>query len=1251
MVREQKTVRYASETFTTRILDDPSQTTITGRLQSGVRLQRTIESGQDGEFNPGIRTTFSELHLVNTDGGLDQLVADFFVDGRDVRFKIGGIEIETEADGYVPTPGLVIVAEIDIIGDQLPDIPPETVPSQLFVSSSTGNDANSGTQIAPWRTVAKVNATTLASNAIVHFRKDDIFRGAGIRPNTGGITYRAYDTGALPIVTGAPDLGQASDWTHELSGRWSASVSQDGGSAPEVLFLNNVNQGFAKSSLALVESGGVGSWRWEAGKLHLKTANATTNPTTTWSNISINQLDTGFNSQGLNSLKIEDLSFTHFRTGLSIPGNTHTLTRVEQHRSTRHGFTISGGNILLNTCVSNDNGIVGQQGCHGFHFNSGAHDCTLSNGSAIGNAEDCIQFQFDCGDRISVIGGNYRNDVENCLDRKSGTGHLIKGAFMRSNSTDHETINMHTDIGSPTGAGSMTIEDCDVENLAGNSALVCKQGNTIISRRNRYVSAIDSDSAVLIRGETDGIPSTFDSQFDRIWNRRTSGGAAGLDLRRTVQVFLDHDTIVGCGLGALNHNIVDDPPPTGFPGNQVRIRIKNSILYSTNSADQPLDLITNGDYTGTDRCLLFRPGVGDQLYIDYAPDTFGTGADFPNYTEGQIDSGLHFSERGFLQNVVTADPLFTDLAAGDFSLQAGSPAFNQASDGTHLGSIQTGGGAVGISYFVRNNGNDTASGIDDANAWATVTRVNSQVFSAGDKVLFQRGSIFRGVGIFPNTSGVTYETYGSGNKPIITGAPDLNQTSDWVDAGNGRWTSSVSTPGVTPDVLWLDNTRAPNKVTDALAVEAGANGTWTWVSPILHIKSSGVNPATQWADISLNRVSKGLDDGGHNGTIVRDLVFKHFHDDGIELSGDNVQMFRVEQHRCSRMGISILSSGNFHLEECVSNQNGRVGQQGCHAFNFNSGAHDGLMLNCDSFAPLEDNICFNASGALGCGDNITVDGGTFTGAAENALDRKSGSGHVIRNATFQNNQSGQQTVNFHITPPGDAGTATIEDCTIEQLASHGALQLIERCTLVSRRNIWISRGASSENCWNLGATSTPGEPTFLNSEYDVVWCENGPAIEMEPGCKIDMNHCTVVASTSAAFVDSAAPRQEGSALRFEPRNSIFFSGSGASQVLNLMSGGDFNAMNFCLLFKSGAVDSSVYITHDVDTGFSGLDWGSYTRAQIDSGTYTTQRGALTNRVTINPLFVDAAAGNFALQTGSPARNAASDGTHIGVWQA
>lgn len=120
-------------------------------------------------------------------------------------------------------------------------------------------------------------------------------------------------------------------------------------------------------------------------------------------------------------------------------------------------------------------------------------------------------------------------------------------------------------------------------------------------------------------------------------------------------------------------------------------------------------------------------------------------------------------------------------------------------------------------YYVKNGGNDGAAGTSDEAAWATISKVNSVSFSAGDSVLFNRGDKFIGSITISNdgtaSDHIVYGAYGSGNKPIIT----PNDTIDGI-----TWTQYPSNDSIyyttdityNPGNLLIDWDEKVNKIND-----------------------------------------------------------------------------------------------------------------------------------------------------------------------------------------------------------------------------------------------------------------------------------------------------------------------------------------------------------------------------------------------------------------------------------------------------
>lgn len=110
-------------------------------------------------------------------------------------------------------------------------------------------------------------------------------------------------------------------------------------------------------------------------------------------------------------------------------------------------------------------------------------------------------------------------------------------------------------------------------------------------------------------------------------------------------------------------------------------------------------------------------------------------------------------------------------------------------------------------YYVKNGGNDSNTGLSDAQAWATVSKVNSFTFSASDDVYFKVGSTWNEA-LIVDWSGT------SGDRAII-GAYYMD----------GTETTGVSTGGVKPI---LNGTYPTVKVWDAAPSNGAAVPSYLW---------------------------------------------------------------------------------------------------------------------------------------------------------------------------------------------------------------------------------------------------------------------------------------------------------------------------------------------------------------------------------------------------------------------------------------
>lgn len=92
-------------------------------------------------------------------------------------------------------------------------------------------------------------------------------------------------------------------------------------------------------------------------------------------------------------------------------------------------------------------------------------------------------------------------------------------------------------------------------------------------------------------------------------------------------------------------------------------------------------------------------------------------------------------------------------------------------------------------YYVSANGDDANDGTSPSTPWRTIAKINKTKFLPGDSIFFKRGNVWREQLTIASsgTTGhpITFSAYGTGAKPIITGADPLSI--GWVSYGSHIW--------------------------------------------------------------------------------------------------------------------------------------------------------------------------------------------------------------------------------------------------------------------------------------------------------------------------------------------------------------------------------------------------------------------------------------------------------------------------------
>jgi hypothetical protein len=121
---------------------------------------------------------------------------------------------------------------------------------------------------------------------------------------------------------------------------------------------------------------------------------------------------------------------------------------------------------------------------------------------------------------------------------------------------------------------------------------------------------------------------------------------------------------------------------------------------------------------------------------------------------------------------------------------------------------------LATTYYVSPAGNDAYPGTSQTTPWKTIAHVNSARFNSGDSVLFLAGGTWREE-LISTSTGITFGSYGTGARPIISGANLY--TSGWTSVRTDVW--SVLVGGYEPEQVWFNGVLGQS-VASAAAVVA-----------------------------------------------------------------------------------------------------------------------------------------------------------------------------------------------------------------------------------------------------------------------------------------------------------------------------------------------------------------------------------------------------------------------------------------------
>ncbi|WP_162525312.1 right-handed parallel beta-helix repeat-containing protein [Rariglobus hedericola] len=514
--------------------------------------------------------------------------------------------------------------------------------------------------------------------------------------------------------------------------------------------------------------------------------------------------------------------------------------------------------------------------------------------------------------------------------------------------------------------------------------------------------------------------------------------------------------------------------------------------------------------------------------------------------------------------------------------------------------------AFAATYHVKPGGSDLADGLSDANAWATIAKVNAASLVAGDQVLFKAGGVYSDATLVPSHSGtsanrIIYGAYGTGAKPILTTAIVL-PSSGWTTVGGSVYSRPLP---VQTRMVTVNNTYMVRALTQAALLDG--QYFWDAAATTLYVKDPAGSPNT----------TGKIYEAAQRNYVVHSSTGKTY----LTFSG-----LRLEK---ANYNLAVVVSFSHHhtFENCefyFASSNGQFASAGVIA-----DRSDGVrVLNC-RLAWLE-------------GDGIYVQSGAGAEIIGNEIDHLLDEGGDNGPDCIQINGIKRPISNFIIKDNvvRRESNTTNKGCIIVADASGGTGGLISgnrvykgkfgiafytKNTVVEYNYIEDAGSNDALRSWeNLGQENN-------TIRYNVV------------------NRCLGSGITIGAYVTSpaVAPPQ----ANIHVYNNVFYdtlyganfrvlmSGSFRNNIIWSSTGTMARRMRFTGPIGTGPGQTFVSDNNIVEDQATGdfAEWMGTDHATITA--YRTASGQDTNTVTTNPLWVNAAGGNFHLQTASPAIDA------------
>ena len=508
-----------------------------------------------------------------------------------------------------------------------------------YVDSVNGSDSNPGTLAEPWKTVAKVNATTLHPGQSVGFKSGGTWQESLIVPSSGSagnpITFGAYGVGAKPVINPSTVVSSGS-WTGGPVYTVSATTK------PYEVFEDTI-------PLVMASSSGLsnGNWYWASKVLYYKPTAGT--PTSHLFGYVLGTLpptsNLGINGNDKSYFTVDGLRFVNAYAGvelyetstphdhITIQNNDFLYSRfgVENVIATTSGNGVENGNYFYRTCSGSAFGLESENAVS--HTAWGVMQNQLVD---VGTIDGSTTWSTALGGGIQDQEGISLTNLQNStITENTITGGFSVALYL------YQTAN-----------GTASDNIISYNSVSNNASSAFFAGGESGASLNNNIVAYN------LFMNDGGSVSGEEYPYYIVFFQQSSGS------RTTQQNYIVNNTIYGGYTNAFVLNLTSPPATPHY------LTLENNIVY---------DLTRGGynvyDSSGAESTLI----INNNMYGYITLPSFAIGGANRTWVQWQTDGhDKHGS--------APTDPLFVNAGAGNFALQFGSPAIGA---GAYINGVST----------------------------------------------------------------------------------------------------------------------------------------------------------------------------------------------------------------------------------------------------------------------------------------------------------------------------------------------------------------------------------------------------------------------------------------------------------------------------------------------------------------------------------------------------------------------------------